>query len=178
MKRAYTLWLTLLTLLCVPGMAAWGQLNSYYFAHSTGDPLPMDNANVLFAGQQFSNIDDANYFIDIGFPFRFDGADYDIITVSSNGSIYFGFMFDAAYSNSMQGAPMYPALFPFWDDIRIMGGAFCSTPTLSYQLSGEAPNRVLTVQWEEVSLCGFTPFNMPLGTFQARLYETDRKSVV
>lgn len=172
MKRAYTLWLTLLALLCIPGMAAWGQMNSYYFAHSTGDPLPMDGANVLFAGQQFSNIDDANFFIDIGFPFRFDGSDYDVLTVSSNGSLFFGFMFDAAYENSMQGAPSYPALFPFWDDIRIMGGAFCSTPTLSYRLDGVAPNRVLIVQWEEVSLCGFTPNNMPLGTFQARLYET------
>lgn len=172
MKRAYTLWLTLLVLLSIPGMAAWSQMNSYYFAHSTGDPIPMGDANVLFAGQQFVNTDDQNFFIDIGFPFRFDGADYDVITVSTNGSIFFGFMFDAAYDNNMQRAPMYPALFPFWDDIRIMGGAFCSTPTLTYKLTGVAPNRVLVVEWEEVSLCGFTPFNMPLGTFQARLYET------
>ncbi|MGK4567504.1 hypothetical protein [Flavobacterium sp. 3HN19-14] len=60
-------------------------------------------------------------------------------------------------------------LAPFWEDLYL-NNATPNSQFVKYEITGTTPNRVLTVQWENVEL-----FNYPAASlnFQVKLYEVD-----
>lgn len=189
MKRLYALWLTFLTLLLIPAGGAWGQLQNYYFVRTSGDPTAMDGSTVLFqggTGTAGSRAFNSKWNINIGFNFKFAGNTYSTLTLSTNGIIYFGSQFPADQTNNFTSLNL-PFVAPFWDQMRFGAGTnspipqnnpgqHCTQPRFHYVVKGTAPNRVLTVEYRQISIAhsggGGWGSNAP-GTFQVRFYEVD-----
>jgi hypothetical protein len=124
----------------------------------------------------FSNTDEgfANA-LPIGFRFNYNGIGYTSLNVNVNGFFTFGnpFLPDANaayYSDSLAGGPtadpgIRPVVAPLWADLNIQ-----DTANLSYAISGNAPNRVFTIQWTNV-LWNYAAPDASI-SFQARLFET------
>ncbi len=120
----------------------------------------------------------------IGFNFNYSGNTYSSFLVSTNGFLTFNTGSAATgqgispygYSNSSLSdgvAPTSPlTLAPFWDDIYCQGNGgtqLLLDNSIKYEVSGIAPNRILTLEW-----VNFEAFNSS-GTdfnFQVKLYET------
>lgn len=131
-----------------------------------------------------SNQDDDNrsYQEPIGFDFWYLGVRYTQFSVNLNGTIDFSSStsdgnnggtgpYGPNYNNvfSTAGKTML-ALAPLYDDLWTAGSG--TTPVASsifYQTSGMAPNRVLTIEWEN-----FDKWNSSTGSlnFQIKIYET------
>ena len=101
----------------------------------------------------------------IGFDFKLYGKQYNQFYTSTNGLI----TFDGGNSNyGNSNLPAYNnTLYTYWDDLRTNVSGQVEG-TVKYQTIGEAPNRKLIVQWTNQYFYGS---NLPMGTFQAVLYE-------
>ncbi|MFP5437433.1 MAG: T9SS sorting signal type C domain-containing protein [Bacteroidia bacterium] len=105
----------------------------------------------------------------IGFTFNYGGTNYTQFKMSSNGFISFNTSgTDAITGNNLStaNAASRPIIAPLWDDLdgNATGGSFAG-----YELTGSAPNRVLTVEWRNWEWnWGSTT---PVISFQAKLYE-------
>lgn len=102
----------------------------------------------------------------IGFNFQFYDKTYDKFYVSTNGLIQFSTP-TTSYKNQCLPADFNNTLYVFWDDLRtdVEGQP---SGKIEYETLGQAPNRKLVVQWTNQYFFGS---NMPMGTFQAILYE-------
>ncbi|HVK40409.1 MAG TPA: choice-of-anchor D domain-containing protein [Candidatus Kapabacteria bacterium] len=100
----------------------------------------------------------------IGFTFNLDGTNYTNFSASSNGllGLTTGTV-TTAYSNSMPTSYGYPIITPLWDDLYLSA----TSHGIWYQVTGSAPNRVLTVEWN-VRHISSTGSNYE---FQVKLYE-------
>lgn len=101
----------------------------------------------------------------IGFTFKYYNNSFNQFYVTTNGLLQFTDP-TPAYLNSCLPAKKN-TLYVFWDDLRT------DVPnqqpgTIMYETQGEAPNRKLIVQWTNQYFFGS---NIPMGTFQAILYE-------
>ncbi|MCO6516682.1 MAG: hypothetical protein J6586_09395, partial [Snodgrassella sp.] len=101
----------------------------------------------------------------IGFDFNYYGKNYNKFYVSTNGLLQFENP-TTSYSNYCLPA-LNNTLYVFWDDLRT-NVAGKTTGTIKYETQGEAPERKLIVQWTNQYFFGS---NLPMGTFQAILYE-------
>lgn len=128
------------------------------------------------------NDDNRSYQEPIGFDFWYLGVRYTQFSASLNGTLDFSSStsdgnnggtgpYGPNYNNlfSTAGKTML-ALAPLYDDLWTAGSG--TTPVASsifYQTSGTAPNRVLTVEWQN-----FDEWNSSTGSlnFQIKLYET------
>ena len=77
-----------------------------------------------------------------GFSFTYGGTAYTTFRASSNGQLIFGTVGTQSASNNLATTTtgQKNGLAPLWDDLQLTAG-------LTYQLSGTAPNRVLTVEY-------------------------------
>src|SRR6185503_16860259 len=109
--------------------------------------------------------------VPIGFTFNYNGTNYTTIKPCANGWASFSVTALAnntdTWTNNLPGGPaanQRPFIAPLWDDMDLTSG------TVSYQLSGTAPDRVLTIEWNN---CKWD-YNATGATisFQAKLYET------
>jgi hypothetical protein len=109
--------------------------------------------------------DDEVISIPIGFTFNYYGSDYTSLSVSSNGNIQFTTS-STAYSNvcPLPEPMMGVAVFPWWDDLYPPGGG-----AVEYSVTGSAPNRVLTIEWDDIQHYPGTPSG---STFEVQLEET------
>lgn len=101
----------------------------------------------------------------IGFPFSYMGETQDTFQISTNGFLRFGNnLASATLTNALNGTTR-KVLSPFWDDMLLT-----DTAQVRYQVAGNAPNRVLTVEWKTLK----APYNnsVPNVEFQVKLYET------
>jgi uncharacterized membrane protein len=101
----------------------------------------------------------------IGFDFNYYGKNYNKFYVSTNGLLQFENP-TTSYSNYCLPA-LNNTLYVFWDDLRT-NVAGKTKGTIKYETQGEAPERKLIVQWTNQYFYGS---NLPMGTFQAILYE-------
>lgn len=89
-------------------------------------------------------VDDDYTTIPIGFTFRFCGADFNDVTVCSNGWIRFGTGAGTAVANwnynATPNSGIEPAVYAFYEDVSGVGGES------QYVVSGTAPNRIF--KWE------------------------------
>jgi hypothetical protein len=106
----------------------------------------------------------------IGFTFVYEGANYTQFKMGSNGFISLNATGTATLGTnnfSTANATSRPIIAPLWDDLD---GATPASSVAAYELTGTAPNRVLTVEWRnwEWNWNSATP----VISFQAKLYET------
>lgn len=109
--------------------------------------------------------------VPIGFTFNYNGTNYTLIKPCANGWASFSTTALAnnadTWTNNLPTGPVAnqrPMIAPLWDDMDMGSGS------VTYQLSGSAPNRIMTIQW---SGCKWD-FNgsSPAMSFQVKLYET------
>jgi hypothetical protein len=157
----------LLTLLFLVAFASWSAFGAvatgYQWSMANGTYTPITGATVLGSG---SGLDDNSYgAIPIGFTFFYNGNSFTQFGVSDNGFIILG-----------GGAvPLtYGVFVPMTNPNAIAAlsadlSAANASAKVSYSVSGSAPNRALTIQWDNFQRWGNA------GTacnFQIKLFET------
>lgn len=156
-----------------------GQVN-YVFTASRATYTPIANATRL----SFSNPTPTGYYeedegfanaVPIGFSFNYNNQNFTKININVNGFATFGSAFtidvnDRYSTNSLANGPKQTSgllgiIAPMWDDLRLQ-----DTFGLSCKTQGIAPNRIFTVQWNNV----YWNYNAmaPAISFQMKLYET------
>jgi hypothetical protein len=141
------------------------QVDTYTFAPSAGTYTDLPAAATTVPTIQ---TDDAiSGALPIGFTFVFDGTPYTTFYASSNGFLSFNSSAGSANGNNLTtgAASLRPLVAPLWDDL----GGGNSASVASYQLTGTAPNRVLTFEWRNW-LWRYTG-SAPAISFQTKLYE-------
>ncbi|TND07504.1 MAG: hypothetical protein FD123_3214 [Bacteroidetes bacterium] len=126
--------------------------------------------------EQDDNRSDAQ---DIGFDFWYNGTRYTQFSVSTNGFIDFSTAANIGTGTGAYGYVNAPfsaannttalALAPMYDDLTTLGVTDPLGNSIRYQLTGTAPNRVLTVEWKDMSIYGQPTVAL---NFQAKIYET------
>lgn len=144
-------------------------VSSYIFTSSSGTFTPLVGATALVI--QSGDADDGRYVaVPIGFTFKFDGTNYTQVGTCTNGWMSFLPATNFARNNDLDGTiggATRPFVAPFFDDHDMQSGS------VSYQLSGTAPNRVFTMQWLNARWDYLG--TAPAVSFQAKLYETTNR---
>jgi GEVED domain/Secretion system C-terminal sorting domain len=143
------------------------QVSNYAFAESAGSYAALAGTNSTATSD-----DGTQDGIPIGFSFTFGGVPYTHFCISTNGwmklgnaaTIIGGFSYSNALSNTSVHRPLIAAL---WDDNHRNTGA------LTYTTSGAAPNRILTVDWNNVNIGGGGSTSATnVASYQIKIYET------
>lgn len=102
----------------------------------------------------------------IGFTFNYLGVPYDSFQVSTNGFLRLGSGLTSSTASNALAGTLRGIIAPLWDDLSIADSA-----SLTYVVTGTAPNRVLTVEWRNVKW----PFSAATANaeFQVRLFENN-----
>jgi hypothetical protein len=140
----------------------FGQLSNYAFNSASGTYTPVVGGTQAVAG----GVDTGNSGavpIGIGFSFVFNGTTYTQFSVAANGWIRLGTTVATTGGTTPISTPAGPSVALFARDGKT-GGA------VTYQVSGVAPNRVLTVQFPNYNVY----WNSTTNTLdmQVKLYET------
>lgn len=182
--------LALLALLTLPGSFARALLSSdYQFTTSTAAYTPLTGATVAISGTNQS-LPGGGTFNDsamsgpfsIGFSFQFDCLAYTQFSVSTNGTLYLGGQGSNSFTNDLSNASRYPIIAPWWDHQHLYnnGGApgcnFDPLIGVHYKLTGTAPNRVLTIEFNTQVCDNLNSFwwagcGLTMNRYQVRLYE-------
>ncbi|GGD14845.1 hypothetical protein GCM10011343_02330 [Flavobacterium orientale] len=106
----------------------------------------------------------------IGFSFYYEGQEYTQFKMSSNGFLSLNMTgTNALTTNNLStlNSTSRPIIAPLWDDLdgRATGGSVAA-----YEVTGVAPNRVLTVEWRNFEWNWVS--TVPVISFQAKLYES------
>ncbi len=113
--------------------------------------------------------DNAHSDVSIGFTFNYAGTDYTQVRINTNGWLSMNLSGEDLTSNANIWLfdPVVPvtALAPWWDDLKADGSS-----GISYLTSGTAPNRVFTVEWNDV--LSYSSGATARLNFQVKLYET------
>lgn len=156
MKKSFTLLLVLLLILT----KSFAQITNYSFASSIGTYAPITGTVATVTALK----DGVTSILPIGFDFWYEGVTYNNFGAGTNGKIRLGGVLnvasEAAYNN-LEYYPQRPILAPLHDRLSLN-----SANGLTYQTSGTAPNRVLTVQWQQVKWIYEVAIE-----FQLKLYE-------
>ena len=116
------------------------------------------------------NDDDVQNTIPIGFNFNFGGESYSSFSIAANGWIRLGATIGGtSWVNTLAdtNANNVPLIAPFWDDHNPSPGV------IKYGTTGLSPNRVLSVEWNNVSINTGGAINAATtGSFKIRLFET------
>ncbi len=139
--------------------------------------------------------DNRSFQVPIGFDFYYIGQRYTMFSVSTNGFIDFSNStrdggpgtgtrsnwafgpYDQDLSSSTRSAPSGDAgtvlaIAPFYYDLTTQGELDPLGGSIKYQVTGTAPNRVLTVEWIRMAIWTNTTPNF---NFQLKLYESSGK---
>ncbi len=120
--------------------------------------------NLLAGG---SAIGAASVVAPIGFNFVFQGNTYANFSVNAAGLMKLGTVaVTNENANNASSITNTPKLYAWWDATFTVAAA--NGGGVSYQLSGSAPNRVLTVQWKVAYAANATTGF----SYQVKLYET------
>jgi hypothetical protein len=147
-------------LLCICAYPAFAQF-SYTFSAASGTYTANATPTVIHTNGVNDNITNN---LPIGFSFVYGCNTYTTFGASSNGWIGLG-----AGPYTSDDTPNFttpsPRIAPLWDDLKTGGSG-----NVNYKLTGNAPNRVLTVEWKQM-LWTANAFTWAI-SFQAKLYET------
>jgi hypothetical protein len=154
-----------ITLLLFAIFTCWqisAQVSSYAFSQSAGTYTAITGGTVLGVA---TNDDTSFPAIPIGFSFVFNGVSHTQIGIQSNGwiSLSGGTMTNSW--NPLSTGAINNVISAFGGDLQ--GNTVSGE--LSYQLSGAAPNQVLTIQWKDYRHFASTG---DIYNFQIKLYET------
>ncbi len=124
---------------------------------------------ILFDGNE-GTYDDQEAQVDLPFSFKFYGQEYSSLRVSTNGYLVFP---ESEWGDEYTNQPLPTTDNPngiiavFWDDLEVAQNDG-TTDQISYVIQGEAPNRVLIVDYRSVRVRGSS--DDAIWT-QAKLYE-------
>jgi len=108
--------------------------------------------------------------IPIGFTFAYGENTFTEVKASSNGWVGLGTAQTSnALSNALASTTIRPVVAPLWDDLSMASG------TVQYNVTGTAPNRVFTVQYQNAKW-NYGATNQ--FTFQVMLYESGKVAFV
>src|SRR5687767_3715130 len=143
---------------------AFAQITNYSFSASSGTYTPITGTVIPVTDIQ----NGVSALRSIGFNFVYNGITYSEFGASTNGKIRLGAVLSSgreAGQDNMSDYPERPILAPLWDHL-----ALSAQNGLTSEVSGTAPNRVLTIQWAQVewSYIEVTPGI----EFQLKLFET------
>ncbi len=145
------------------------QVGNYSFSESVGSYTALGGTNSSASGD-----DGIQNGISIGFNFVYGGTTYTHYCITTNGFIKLG----SATTTINTGIPNYtnglsntatnrPLIAAIWDDNNRGTGA------ITYSTTGTAPNRILTVDWNNVNIGGDGSTSAAnLASYQIKLYET------
>ncbi|MEO5928565.1 MAG: choice-of-anchor D domain-containing protein, partial [Candidatus Kapaibacterium sp.] len=170
-------------------MQAWSNLSEYGFQPTTGEYINIGGGTQIHGP---GADDDQSKALDIGFTFYFDGVPYNQFSCSSDGLIGLGpqpstacwgneltvpdgacFDENGSYKGFDYTLFQTPHIAPFWDDLRVPSSADREPDgSISYALIGEAPNRILVIDFNTVET--FYQFGS-FSSWQCRLYERTNK---
>ncbi|CAN1542127.1 Ig-like domain CHU_C associated [Flavobacteriaceae bacterium] len=122
-------------------------------------PLTGGTASTIPAS---SSDDGTQTSIPIGFNFDYSGQSFSTFGISTNGTIQLGTTATSFTNNLATNANV---IAPLWDDNNMNTGA------ITYLTTGTAPNRVLTVQWANVSVGGGGSIDNSTNNYQVKLFE-------
>lgn len=144
---------------------AYGQVSAYTYSQYQGTYTPITGTQL-----DFPTLDDnVSPVTNIGFSFLFNGVAYTQFTACTNGWIHLGSNTITSNSSPISTATQdqNPLISFFGRDGSVRG-------PVEYELSGTAPNRVLTVQYTNYNnYFGTAPMNTM--NAQIKLYETSNK---
>lgn len=155
-----------LLLLALASLSASRAQFSYTFTAVGGTYTANASPTVIHA----SGLDDyISGSIPIGFSFVMGCNTYTNFYASTNGWIGLGSApFYSEAFNSLSTTTDRPKIAPLWDDLATGSGG-----NVNYQLTGSAPNRILTVEFKEMEW-RYTASTWAL-SFQIKLYETTNR---
>ncbi len=108
----------------------------------------------------------------IGFTFNYGGVNYTQFKMSSDGYISLNPSATNTATNNLStaNAALRPIIAPLWDDLdgKATGGSYAG-----FEVTGIAPNRVLTVEWRNWEWNWLS--STPVISFQAKLYESSNR---
>ncbi|HAN40283.1 MAG TPA: hypothetical protein DCQ29_15375, partial [Chitinophagaceae bacterium] len=144
--------------------------SNYVFSASTGTFTQVTDASAtrLSAVEADGGLSAAQ---NIGFTFTYEGVNYTQFRMSSNGFISLNPTGTSTLTTndlSTANASSRPIIAPLWDDLD--GRATGGVSRALYEVTGTAPNRVLTVEWRNWEW-NYTS-STPVISFQVKLYET------
>jgi hypothetical protein len=167
----------LFTGLVLIAINASAQPPGYAFQAASGTYTPLvGGTSVILTYNGAANNDDgitipANA-VPIGFTFNYNGTNYTAIKPCANGYASFSTTAQTnntdTWTNNLVTGPaanQRPIIAPLWDDLDMV-----TASAVTWQLSGTAPNQVLTIQWANARW----QYNATAGgiSFQVKLYET------
>lgn len=137
-----------------------------------GGPVEVGFIEISASGTDLALDDDGEAAVALDFDFALYGVHSQSIVVGNNGGILFGTTGgEVGYNNQpLPNATLGPAILPFWDDFDSeTGGVYVQT-------LGQAPNRILVVEWSD-RLHYDGADNTDPATFEAILYEGSNEIV-
>lgn len=165
MRKLYIAFLFLLSFTLYNVAAKAQTISTYVFAPATSTFTALTGATASTAVG-----DDGLQNIPIGFNFSLGGVAYTNVIISTNGVLKLvndaSTTFDTHWTNNLSNTYNAAIIAPLWEDNNATGG------TISYLLAGTAPNRTLTVEWNNIHISGTGSPTNPTGSFQAVLFET------
>ena len=161
LKRNWIIKFTILILFSFYAQKSYTQVSSYTFSESNGTYSGITGTTAISSGWD----DTVANSISIGFNFTFNSTIYTTCSINSNGYITFG----ATSSATTNFSPI--------SSTAGYSGAVCAlgvdliddnSRAITYTTSGTSPNRVFTVQWDDIRRIG----RGGKFDFQIKLYET------
>jgi len=182
----------LFALLAAPGASLLAQVGTtYLFTQGSRTFSTITGTSILSNQATFANDPSFGYGYDlavtsatsIGFNFRFQGVPYTQFRASSSGLLIFGNPTVPDIRTNQLNAPQItaPIAAPFWEHQHVYDqNCVALTAGIRYELTGSAPDRVLTVQWRTglvMSGSSYYSYTCPttntMYTYQVRLYEAN-----
>ena len=114
----------------------YGQVTNYSFNSFNGSYNPITGTQIIAPGVDDGNSSATN----IGFDFVFNGTAFTQFVASSNGCIRLGSSAPSSSSSAISSTSNSNMIAFFSRDGKAVGGVF-------YEITGTAPNRVLTIQY-------------------------------
>jgi hypothetical protein len=155
----------LLLLLCLAIWASMGLavITDYTFASNTGTYTEITGGTTHGTA---ANDDDSFNAVPIGFSFNYNGTDYTEVSISSNGFIAMGATVVNSFTAISTGTSNN-VIVPLNRDLRSRPNG-----TLTSIVSGTAPSRIFTVQWQNYQRYHADATN-DVFNFQIKLYEAN-----
>lgn len=139
------------------------QLSNYTFTQNLGTFTPITSSNVVLNAGVDSG---ASPLTNIGFDFLFDGTIYTQFSATSNGYIRLGAVGPLYTYTPISSPGAGPAIVFFGRDGK-------TNEAVVYELTGSAPNRVLTIEYPNYYVNWSSTANTL--SAQIKLYETSNK---
>ena len=115
-----------------------------------------------------------SYGVALPFNFTYQGQSVNAFQIGSTGFITFDTTnTNTGSTNNLNTSGIRGMLAPFWDYLYFPRYNFANAnKSIAYAVTGTAPNRVMTIEWANMTLSSSTTADVSSLNFQVKLYET------